>query len=193
MAPSQIHFCCTTVGAPNLRLSFHFSFFFFFNENIVDLQCCANFCCTASDVFLHVLYYKCKMCFVFLFKLPFAVRKVRRLHCDLDLWVSVGFWDQSLGITWELVRNAHSQAAPQTHWVRNVGVGLVLCDLFIIYFILFSGHLRQMEVPRLGVKSELWLQLQQCGIHSLQESRSLNPLSEVRDWTHILTDSMSGS
>ena len=77
------------------------------------------------------------MCFVFLFKLPFAVRKVRRLHCDLDLWVSVGFWDQSLGITWKLVRNAHSQAAPQTHWVRNVRVGLVVCDLFIIYFILF--------------------------------------------------------
>ena len=62
-----------------------------------------------------------------------------------------------------------------------------------------------MEVPRLGVKSEL--QLLACTTamatmdlshicdlcHSSQQCQTLNPLSEARDQTSILKDKMSGS
>jgi len=57
-----------------------------------------------------------------------------------------------------------------------------------------------MEVPRLGVKSELWLLA--CTIaeaapdpslicdlhHSSQQCQILNPMIEARDQTHILMD-----
>ena len=57
-----------------------------------------------------------------------------------------------------------------------------------------------MEVPRLGVKLELqllayttaiatWDLSCVCGLHySSQQHRILNPLSKVRDQTHILRD-----
>ena len=59
-----------------------------------------------------------------------------------------------------------------------------------------------MEVPRLGVKSEV--QLRPTVTETLNLSRILyttayvnagsrNPPSEARDWTHILRDTMSGS
>ena len=64
-----------------------------------------------------------------------------------------------------------------------------------------------MGVPWLGVRLELELQLQayttvtatqdlSCIFdlsHSLQQHWILNPLSEARDQTHILTDTMLGS
>ena len=56
-----------------------------------------------------------------------------------------------------------------------------------------GGHI---EVPRLRVKSELQLPTYTtatldpsyvCNLwHSLQQYRILNPLSEARDWTHVL-------
>ena len=60
-----------------------------------------------------------------------------------------------------------------------------------------------MEDPGLGVEPELqllayaiampdWRSI--SGQHGrLRPSRILNPLSEARDWTHILTDTMLGS
>ena len=62
-----------------------------------------------------------------------------------------------------------------------------------------------MEVPRLGVQLELQLPAYDTGIatpdasricdlgHSLLQHQILNPLSEARDQTCILMDTMSGS
>ena len=71
-------------------------------------------------------------------------------------------------------------------------------DIYIYIFFFLGPHPRHMEIPRLGVKLEL--QLLVCVIatavrdpshicdlhHSLWQRRILNPLSEARDWTHIL-------
>jgi len=74
---------------------------------------------------------------------------------------------------------------------------------FYLHFSLFlflGLHLQHMEVPRLGVKSELQLPAYAtatampdpsciCNLgHRLQQHRILNPLSKAGDWTHILTD-----
>ena len=67
-------------------------------------------------------------------------------------------------------------------------------DLFFFWL-----HLRYMEVPRLGVKSELQStsQPQQCEIQATSVTHAtacsnarffLNPLSKTRDQTHILMD-----
>ena len=65
---------------------------------------------------------------------------------------------------------------------------------YFIYLFTFSGpHLRHMEVPRLGVESELQLQAYTTATatpdlscvfdlhHSSQQSQILNPLSGARD------------
>ena len=61
-------------------------------------------------------------------------------------------------------------------------------------------HLQHMEIPRLGVKSELQLPaydkatairdpIHVCDLcHSSQQLWIPDPLSEARDWTHILMD-----
>ena len=61
--------------------------------------------------------------------------------------------------------------------------------------------MRHTEVPRLGVKSELQLlayttamaMLDLGHIFGLQQPRILNPLSEARDGTSIITDTISCS
>ena len=73
---------------------------------------------------------------------------------------------------------------------------------FFFSFLVFLGpHLRHMEVPRLGVTSELQLPVYItatatrdprliCHLHhSSCQCQILNPLSEARDGTHILMDS----
>ena len=69
----------------------------------------------------------------------------------------------------------------------------VFCFLF---FCVLGLHLRRMEVPRLGVESELqlpayttvtamWDWICACNLHcSSRQHRILNPLSEAKDWTH---------
>ena len=64
--------------------------------------------------------------------------------------------------------------------------------LFFFFLFLLGPHLRHMEVPTLGVKSELWLPVYTtatamwdlshiCDPHrSSQQSQTLNPLSETR-------------
>ena len=72
---------------------------------------------------------------------------------------------------------------------------------FLFLFFAFLGpHLQHMEVPRLGVKSELqllacitatatWDPSSICDLyHSSQQHWILHPLSEARDQTHILMD-----
>ena len=71
----------------------------------------------------------------------------------------------------------------------------------LFVFLSFLGTLpRHMEVPRPGVKSELWPSAYTkatatpdpsliCDLlHSSQQRQILNPLSEARDRTHILLD-----
>ena len=76
---------------------------------------------------------------------------------------------------------------------------------FFFFFFSFLGpHLWHMEVPWLGVESaapeacatttatlDLSLICHLC--HSLWQRQILNPLSEARGQTFILTDTMSGS
>ena len=72
---------------------------------------------------------------------------------------------------------------------------------FFFFFLSFLGlHLWHMEVPRLGVESELQLQAYAIATampdpsriydlcHSLQQHRILNPLSEARDQIPLLTE-----
>ena len=72
--------------------------------------------------------------------------------------------------------------------------------LFSFLFCFLGLHLRHMEVPRLGVESELQLLVyatatatldlsRVCDLHhSSWKRHTLNPLSEARDWTQVLID-----
>ena len=76
-------------------------------------------------------------------------------------------------------------------------------NLFFLFFFL-GPHQWHMEVPRLGVESELKMVVYTtamatpgpshiCKLHcSLQKCRILNPLSEAGDPTRILTETLSG-
>ena len=73
-------------------------------------------------------------------------------------------------------------------------------DFFLFFDLFFRATLRHMEVPRLGVISELQLPAYAtamampdlsciCGLyHSSQQCRILNPLSRARDRTPVLMD-----
>ena len=106
------------------------------------------------------------------------------------------------------LHHSHSDAGSLTHWAKP---GINLCPhrdntgsltlghtfFFLIFLELHPWH---MEVPRLGVKSELHLPAYTtatimpdlnhvCDLHhSSQQYRLLNPLSKARDQTHILMD-----
>ena len=70
---------------------------------------------------------------------------------------------------------------------------------FFLSFVFLGLHPRHMEIPRLGVQSELQLGLYHshsnagselsCDLHhSSQQCRILNPLRKARDQTLILMD-----
>ena len=78
---------------------------------------------------------------------------------------------------------------------------MFFCGVFIYLFIVFLGlHLRHMEVPRLGVESELQLLAYTtatatqelscvCNLHHSSRHRQiLNPLSGARDGSCIFMD-----
>ena len=74
-----------------------------------------------------------------------------------------------------------------------------------IFFFFLGPHPWHMEVPGLGVESELQLLIYTtvtampdlshvCNLlRSLRQHGIFNPLSEARDWTHNLPDTMSSS
>ena len=76
----------------------------------------------------------------------------------------------------------------------------VFCLFVCLSFVFLGPHLRHMEVPRLGVQSELQLLAtatatampdtsRMCNLHhSSQQCRILNPLIKARDQTCILMD-----
>ena len=67
---------------------------------------------------------------------------------------------------------------------------------FMVFFCFLGLHLRHMDVPKLGVESELWMPAYVtatqdpslvCELHhSSRQSWILNPLGEARDQTHNL-------
>ena len=71
----------------------------------------------------------------------------------------------------------------------------------LFFFSSFSGpHPQHMEIPRLGVESELHLPAcatatatldpsHLCNLHHIQQHWILNPLNEARDWIRVLVDS----
>ena len=66
-----------------------------------------------------------------------------------------------------------------------------MCHLIYLFLVFLGLYLWHMEVPRLGVKSELQL-LDPSHIcylnHSSQQSWILNPLSKAREQARILMD-----
>ena len=79
-----------------------------------------------------------------------------------------------------------------------------LLFIYILIFFFLWLHQLHMEVPGLGVKSELQLpaytttfarqqQIQATAQHCLWQCQIHNPLSEIRNRTSILTDTMSSS
>ena len=78
-------------------------------------------------------------------------------------------------------------------------LSMFFCFFFVFFFLLFKAT-QHMEVPRLGVQSELQLLAcatatatpdpsHACGLHhSSRQRRILKPLSEVRDQTCNLVD-----
>ena len=91
---------------------------------------------------------------------------------------------------------------PVTH---SLGPHLVSPKSFVVVVVFLGPHLEHMEVPRLGVQSELQLLAYTtaaatpdpsciCDLHrSLGPCRIFNPLSEARDGTPLLTHTMWGS
>ena len=81
-------------------------------------------------------------------------------------------------------------------------INLSLSLFFFFFLPLLWPHLWHMEVPRLGIGAELHLQAcatatttldlsRFCDLHSnLWQHWILNPLSEARDHTYILTDTV---
>ena len=80
----------------------------------------------------------------------------------------------------------------------------VLSRALFFCFSLLGPHLQHMDVPGLGLELELQLpaditatQMQDpshvCDLGCLRRRQIFNPLSEARDRTHILTDTMLGS
>ena len=75
---------------------------------------------------------------------------------------------------------------------------MIIIFSFFLSFFLLRVHLRHMDIPRLGVESELQLPATAtatqdpshiCALHHSSQQRSiLNPLSEVKDWTCALMD-----
>ena len=90
------------------------------------------------------------------------------------------------------------------HLCIHICMSIVLFLYSTYFFFFLQLHLQHIEVPRLGVKSEL--QLQACTTattppnlshifdlgHNLQQHQILNTLRETRDQMHILTDTMLG-
>ena len=89
-------------------------------------------------------------------------------------------------------------------WVLGYALFYSPSDHFFFFFH-FMPAVKHMEVPRLGIKSELQLQAyvtdtvmpdpsHVCDLcHSLWQHEILNPLTEARDQICIFTDTMLGS
>ena len=128
-------------------------------------------------------------------------KKKKKKNLDIDLthftrcnskWIS----DQNV---------KHETVKLEDNIGENLG-DLAFGNNFLFYFnCLFWGsgaalHLRYVEVPGLGVKSEpqllaystatvMWESSSICDLHhSSQQCQILNPLSESKDWTHIHMD-----
>ena len=121
------------------------------------------------------------------------IRKMR--HRELDDLTKAKDLSQFTTLQWKVRWNIKEQRA----------IIPTPCSSFHFFsFCLFRAAPRHMEVPRLGVESELQLQAYTTAIatwdssrvcnlhHSTQQSWILNPLSEARDQTQVLVDTSQG-
>ena len=88
--------------------------------------------------------------------------------------------------------------------LADIQIFVAIIMLSLVLFFL-GPHLQHMQVPRLGVESEVRLPVYTtatatpdlshfCNLHhSSQQRRILNSLSEARDRTYVLTDAMPDS
>ena len=80
--------------------------------------------------------------------------------------------------------------------LRKIVISFILLLPFLFFFFFLGLHLPHMEVPRLGVKSELQLLAYATAtampdlscIYDPGQPRNLNPLSDARNRTWILID-----
>ena len=89
---------------------------------------------------------------------------------------------------------------PTLGFIHLLLFAVLIVKPFLCLFFFFFLPLRHVEVPRLGVESELWLPAyttatatqdpsRVCDLHhSSRQHWILNLLSEARDWPHILMD-----
>ena len=148
-------------------------------------------------------------CLPFGFEISWDHQESRRLRCDLIRLELIGrfstFWnidepqDGWFGLKWHLAKNQHFIMTycffclPVRCFHHNIGSAEQSCWVF--FFVFVGLHAWHMEVPRLGVQSELMLLA--CATatatpdlshffdlhHSSQQCRILDPLSEARDQT----------
>ena len=105
-------------------------------------------------------------------------------------------------IKWKLnLKNGYSSSSTRMHGrIQQKAITQLLSHISISLFFSLVSHLQHMQVPRLGVESELQLPayITDTAMSDLshlydlylssRQCRILNLLSEARDWTCILMD-----
>ena len=121
-------------------------------------------------------------------------------HLQKFPWVPLSVFFNPFWINFSIWYKAVIQLHSFTCGFLIIWVPFSFLCLPVCLFCLLWPHLQHMEVPRLGVESELLLPVyieatakldlrQICDLHcSSQQLRILNPLSRSRDRTHILMD-----
>ena len=96
-----------------------------------------------------------------------------------------------------ILKKSYHEAQSIWHKIFNF---FIFFKFFFKFFCFLGPHPKYMEVLRIGVQSELHLLAYAtatatqdpsciCDLHhSSQQHQILNPLSEARDWTHVLMD-----
>ena len=125
---------------------------------------------------------------------PFSERPLLSLPAQ-------GGWGRGVPHTQRSLRRQTLQGHPQSLYP----VSQTLISFSFFFFIFLLSHPWHMEVPGLGVKSELQLPAYTTAtappdlssvcnlLHSSQQWLILNPLSKASDGTSTLMDTMSGS
>ena len=102
---------------------------------------------------------------------------------------------------WNMTTSQKISSGPsQALLEANNALGFIYLFIYLFIFFILVPDLQHMEVPRLGVESELQLLAYPTATamwdpsrifdlhHSSRQCRILNPLSEARDQTCILMD-----
>ena len=134
-----------------------------------------------------------------------AYAGIHDLHCCLQQCWILKPLSEARDRTWLLIDTIIKPAEPQRELQDSILISSIRYEgLRMETFFFLRLHLWHTEVPRLGVNSELQLPAYTtatvtrdlscvCDLHySSQQRRILNPLSEVRDQTQVLSDTGLG-